>query len=114
MGTFLFLLFIFFIVIPFVRLVYRVYRVRKTFNDTMHRMYNQQQEGAARDAHQRKAGWDKPVAKRKKIGDDIGEYVKFEEITVIETNETVEKDTTDRGAYSTESQITDADWEDIN
>lgn len=113
MGTVLFLLFIFFIVIPFVRLVYRVYRVRKTFTDTMHRMYNQQQEGAPHDAYQRKAGWDKPTGKRKKIGDDVGEYVKFEEITVVETEERSENDSKEFGEFRPESQITDADWEDI-
>ena len=60
---------------------------------------------------QRKAGWSKAAIRKKKIGKDVGEYVKFSEITVSE-EETV-SDGNSSATYSTEQQVTDIEWEDI-
>ena len=60
---------------------------------------------------QRKAGWSKAAIRKKKIGKDVGEYVKFSEITISheETTSTGNSTTT----YITEQQVTDVEWEDI-
>lgn len=60
----------------------------------------------------RKGGWTRPGVKKKKIGDDVGEYVKFSEVTV----ETSTESQTSSGGHSytaTEQQIVDVEWEDI-
>lgn len=60
----------------------------------------------------RKAGWTPPVAHRKKFDRDIGEYVEYEEVTTISTTSSQNKDGND-GYTGAESQIVDAEWEDI-
>jgi len=72
-----------------------------------------QKSTSAYDASgQRKAGWSAPGFRKKKIGKDVGEYVKFSEITVTETENTRSPEGND-GSYTTEQQVTDVEWEDI-
>lgn len=112
MGTFLLLLFIFFFVIPLVRGVYTVYVMRKKMRDAVNSMYGRQEGTPRSEPQSRKAGWTSPGRRKKKIGNDVGEYVKFEEITVVTTQTHSEK-APDKGSVTVESQITDAEWEDI-
>lgn len=112
MGTFLLLLFIFFIVIPALRIAYALFNVRRKMRDTMRQMYDAQQQASGQGTQQkRKAGWSAPGQPRKKIGKDVGEYVRFEEIPAAPTAGT--DDGTGRRFAGSEPQITDADWEDI-
>lgn len=110
MGTFLLLLFIIFFVVPVVRVAYTVYKVRSKMRDAMKGMYGAQQSDAGSDTRQtRKGGWSAPGEHRKKIGKDVGEYVKFEELPASPASDTSQAP--HHTAY--EPQITDADWEDI-
>lgn len=110
MGTFLLLLFIIFFVVPMVRIAYTVYKVRSKMRDAMKGMYGAQQPDAGSDTRRaRKGGWSAPGEHRKKIGKDVGEYVKFEELPSSPASDTSQ--TPRHTAY--EPQITDADWEDI-
>lgn len=110
MGTFLLLLFIIFFVVPVVRIAYSVYKVRSKMRDAMRGMYGAQPDAERRNTRQeRKAGWSAPGEHRKKIGKDVGEYVKFEELPASPVSDTSQAPRhTDH-----EPQITDADWEDI-
>lgn len=109
MGTFLLLLFIIFFVVPVVRVAYTVYKVRSKMRDAMKGMYGAQQPDAGSNRQTRKGGWSAPGEHRKKIGKDVGEYVKFEELPASPSSGT------SQSARHTdyEPQITDADWEDI-
>lgn len=109
MGTFLLLLFIIFFVVPVVRIAYTVYKVRSKMRDAMKGMYGAQQPDAGSNRQTRKGGWSAPGEPRKKIGKDVGEYVKFEELPAIADTDTSES----RSHTDYEPQITDADWEDI-
>lgn len=109
MGTFLLLLFIIFFVVPVVRVAYTVYKVRSKMRDAMKGMYGAQQPDAGSNRQTRKGGWSAPGEHRKKIGKDVGEYVKFEELPASPSSGTSQSPRhTDY-----EPQITDADWEDI-
>lgn len=109
MGTFLLLLFIIFFVVPVVRIAYSVYKVRSKMRDAMKGMYGAQQPDAGSNRQTRKGGWSAPGEHRKKIGKDVGEYVKFEELPASPASDTSQSPRhTDY-----EPQITDADWEDI-
>lgn len=109
MGTFLLLLFIIFFVVPVVRVAYTVYKVRSKMRDAMKGMYGAQQPDAGSNRQTRKGGWSAPGKHRKKIGKDVGEYVKFEELPASPASDTSQAlRHTDH-----EPQITDADWEDI-
>lgn len=109
MGTFLLLLFIIFFVVPVVRVAYTVYKVRSKMRDAMKGMYGAQQPDAGSNRQTRKGGWSAPGKHRKKIGKDVGEYVKFEELPASPASDTSQNPRhTDH-----EPQITDADWEDI-
>lgn len=113
MDTFLLLLFIFFFVLPVVRLAYAMYKVRKQVRDTMNGMYNaQQKRDAANQQQQRKAGWSTPDARAKKIGEDVGDYVAFEELPTDSASAKTESGRVNSN-IATESQIIDADWEDV-
>ncbi len=71
-----------------------------------------QKRNSAFDADgRRKAGWTKAAIRKKKIGKDVGEYVKFSEITVSEHDRKSGGDT--RTDYTIEQQITDIEWEDL-
>ncbi len=64
----------------------------------------------------RRGGWTSPTPRRKKIGKDVGEYVKFKEVTV--SNRTSESQTADSATGEScrierEEQIVDVRWEDL-
>lgn len=60
----------------------------------------------------RKAGWTNPAAKRKKIGKDVGEYVKFKEVTVTEEQQE-RQNREPQTSFTREEQISDIEWEEI-
>lgn len=53
-----------------------------------------------------------PTVHKKKIPDDVGEYVRFEEINVTSTRQTDSADNTTK-TYVREEQVVDVEWTDI-
>lgn len=109
MGMFFLLLFIIFFVIPLLRVGYTVYTVRKKMRDAMRGMNEAQQQGARPEP--RKGGWSAAEVRRKKIGRDVGEYVKFEELPALHGTDV--KNRAGNVPGGSEPQVSDADWEDI-
>lgn len=119
---FLFLLVVFFIFV--VRPLFKLWRTYSklkkgdfsVFGDLFGQPGSQKQTSAYGTDGHRKAGWTKARIKKKKIPADVGEYVKFTEITTTEESRTT---TEQAGAYGNQStvtveqQITDVEWEDI-
>ena len=82
-----------------VQKTFRQFYETGNYNDTQHREQKQS-----------------PKTPSKKISDDVGEYVRFEEIEVSEqTTTTVEPDgtTTTKTKTVIEEQIVDVEWEDL-
>lgn len=75
--------------------------------------FNSEAREASR--HTRKGGWSTPGRqKSKKIDPSVGEYVEFEEIsTTAEPTDRQDQNDRTTGQKNIESQITDAEWEDI-
>lgn len=119
---FLFLLVVFFIFV--VRPLFKLWRTYSklkkgdfsVFSDLFGQPGSQKQTSAYGTDGHRKAGWTKARIKKKKIPADVGEYVKFTEITTAEESRTTTKQAGADGNQSTvtvEQQITDVEWEDI-
>lgn len=119
---FLFLLVVFFIFV--VRPLFKLWRTYSklkkgdfsVFGDLFGQPGSQKQTSAYGTNGHRKAGWTKARIKKKKIPADVGEYVKFTEITTAEESRTTTKQAGADGNQSTvtvEQQITDVEWEDI-
>lgn len=117
-GFALLLFFIFVVVWPLWRLWRVMGNIKKRQQDYINQMFGgarPEQEDIPRDSR-RKGGWSRPAGKkRKKIDPEVGEYVKFHEITVetdtARTTDTGDDDST-RTVY-TESQIEDVEWTDL-
>lgn len=119
---FLFLLVVFFIFV--VRPLFKLWRTYSklkkgdfsVFGDLFGQPGSQKQNSAYGTDGHRKAGWTKARIKKKKIPADVGEYVKFTEITTAEESRTTTEQAGADGNQSTvtvEQQITDVEWEDI-
>lgn len=119
---FLLLLVVFFIFV--VRPLFKLWRTYSklkkgdfsVFGDLFGQPGSQKQTSAYGTDGHRKAGWTKARIKKKKIPADVGEYVKFTEITTAEESRTTTKQAGADGNQSTvtvEQQITDVEWEDI-
>ncbi len=119
---FLFLLVVFFIFV--VRPLFKLWRTYSklkkgdfsVFGDLFGQPGSQKQTLAYGTDGHRKAGWTKARIKKKKIPADVGEYVKFTEITTAEESRTTTEQAGADGNQSTvtvEQQITDVEWEDI-
>lgn len=111
MLTFLFLLILFFILWPVIKAVYTVNKARnqaRDFFDQARSGYNQGYD----PRNERPGGWSRNAAtvRPKIFTRDIGEYVDFEE---IEGSTSTGETSYTRTTYSSESFITDAEWEDI-
>ena len=108
MGTFLFLLLFFFIILPLCQIALKVWRFNRRWKEATREMrdaYNKAQEQA--DDLQNKQ-------KKKKIDPSVGEYISFEEINIETTSTTDTSSETKTSTYiKVESQIEDADWEEI-
>jgi len=86
------------------------------FGDFFGQPGSQKQSSAYDSDGQRKAGWTKAKIKKKKIPDDVGEYVKFTEVTGNEQQPSNGADNDiNRNSKTTtvEQQVTDVEWEDI-
>ncbi len=113
--TFIITLILIFIIWPVIKAAWHIYRLQNQAKQMFSQAANSQQSAHRRDTQQRKAGWSTPVnRKEKKIGRDVGEYVAYETIAISETTST-DSATSENQAYgtSTESRISDADWEEI-
>lgn len=111
MLTFLFLLILFFILWPVIKAAYTVNKARNQARD----FFNQARSGYNQGydpRNERPGGWSRNAsAVRPKIFTrDMGEYVDFEE---IEGSSSTGETSYTRTTYSSESFITDAEWEDI-
>lgn len=111
MLTFLFLLILFFILWPVIKAVYTVNKARNQARD----FFNQARSGYNQgydSRNERPGGWSRNAStvRPKIFTRDIGEYVDFEE---IEGSTSTGETSYTRTTYSSESFITDAEWEDI-
>ena len=113
-------LFFLFVVRPLFKLWRTYSKLKKgdfsVFGDLFGQPGSQKQTSAYGTDGHRKAGWTKARIKKKKIPADVGEYVKFTEITTAEESRTTTKQAGADGNQSTvtvEQQITDVEWEDI-
>lgn len=122
MGTFLLLLIIFFIVIPLVKALAAVWRARRQyrdFEDQFRRAFfcenGQAATGSASArARRNKTGATKRAPAKKKIDPNVGEYVDFQEVRNTTTETPSSSASTSTYTHvRVESQIEDAEWEDI-
>lgn len=111
-GLLLLLILIWFVVVPLLRVASAVNKARKTFRQAQH-VYERAQRGES--PFERKAGWSQPHPRRKRIDPSVGEYVKFQEIRLTAEELRERSDGTAEYTRSTyaESQVEDAEWEDI-
>lgn len=98
--------------------IWRTYRNMKSGNfDLFGDLFGQ--PGAQKRTSQyeadgsRKEGWTKPRNKKKKISEDVGEYVKFSEVTVSESESRRQNEADGRTRTVTEQQVVDVEWEDL-
>ena len=114
------ILFILFIYILYLLLrpafkVWRTYRKMKTGSfDIFGDLFGQ--PGGQRHTSQYEADgsrWTKPRSKKKKISEDVGEYVKFSEITISETESHRQAGAERNSTTITEQQVVDVEWEDL-
>ena len=117
------ILFILFIYILYLLLrpafkVWRTYRKMKTgsfdiFGDLFGQPGGQRHTSQYEADGSRKGGWTKPRSKKKKISEDVGEYVKFSEITISETESHRQAGAERNSTTITEQQVVDVEWEDL-
>lgn len=81
------------------------------FEDLFGQPGAQKRTSAYDSSGRRRQGWTAPAVRRKKIGKDVGEYVKFQEVAVTDASRQQSSDT--RTSYTREEQVTDIDWEEI-
>lgn len=112
MGTLIFALIFIFIIWPAIKFFWHLYTVQRQARQMFAQMNSTRQQTTGQE--QRKAGWSKPaVNKRKKIDRDTGEYVSYENISAGASSFTSSSSETEYTEVRTESQISDAEWEDI-
>lgn len=122
MGTILLIIILLIIFSPIIRVAITVNRFKRNARKAYEQMFNQGAGAASTrpdPQRERKAGWTKsPTPKRKKIGRDVGEYVKFEEIktefSATSQSTTADGKTSTRTDFTVEQQIVDAEWTDIS
>lgn len=103
LATILLILFLIIILRPILRVILMVRRYKKAVNNAYSEAYRQ---------YSRKGEEPQQPAHKKVFTKDMGEYVAFEEITVESTTE-VHSNTDGDVSYTTEEQITDAEWVEI-
>lgn len=112
MLTFLFLLILFFILWPVIKAVYAVNKARNQARDFFNQARTGYNQGYNPNA-ERPGGWSRNAdsVRPKIFTRDMGEYVDFEE---IEGSASTGETTYTRTSYSSESFVSDAEWEDID
>lgn len=112
MGTILFLLLFFFVLWPLGRVAWTMWRQYRAVKQQFRRAFGGRDGAGATDPRDRQP---QPPVKKKKIARDVGEYVAFEEIRTFTASDDEGNRTeyAERTTVSVESQVEDADWEDI-
>lgn len=105
MGTLILIFILVFIVWPVVKAIFHINQARKTARDIFSGSFSARQQ---QDESPRKPGWSAPAARAKIITKDVGEYVSFQELPPDS-----DSPHTSATISSSESQISDAEWEDI-
>lgn len=100
----------YFVVWPLIKVALRIRSARNAWRDAMNGGAPGRREAPRRE---RPGGWSGAPArpKRKKIGRDVGEYVPFEEETIVASE--TSGCTAESASFTAEEQIEDAVWEDI-
>lgn len=95
------------------KLIVGVMRARNQFRQFFNQAGGVDQHSRQTSTGGRKGGWSAPLRRRKKIGQDVGEYVRFTETDVTKTE--TETNRTEAGSYrvTREEQVTDVEWEDL-
>ncbi len=105
------------IIKPLLRVYFSYKKLRNGDISALFDLFGQPGSQRHRSAYEpdgrRKAGWSHPTPPNKKIADDVGEYVKFTEVTVTETTTASDPASGSTATFTTEQQVTDVEWEDI-
>lgn len=119
MGTILFLLLLYLLYLlirPMIKVWRTVHKVQRgdfsAINDIFGQPGAQKSKSAFGTDGRRKAGWSTAGIRKKKIGKEVGEYVRFSEIALTEQER---RNAANRqpAAFIAEQQVTDIEWEDI-
>ena len=110
-GILLLVFFIYFIVLPIARVFMTLSKARKHVRDMFSGMDpNGGGTRAGGQDRQSRQYTRQSRPKAKKIDPNVGEYVEFEEVACTVTPDQAE---CTRASFKAESQIEDADWEDL-
>lgn len=110
----LIILLLIFIVPKIIRAYLIVRNMRRQARQIFEQMYGEPNPREAADRRQsRRPGWSTPGVRKKKIDPNVGEYVKFQEISVTETSEQKTPAGSSTSTTVVEQQVTDAEWEEI-
>lgn len=102
------------IVWPMIKLATTVHSYQKNVRNAFRSMNDEAERQRNRNyAENRRGGWTRPQTKKKKITNDMGEYVEWEEVSVTESTETTTSSNESAKTYTREEQVTDVKWEDI-
>lgn len=96
----------YFIVWPLIRILLRVNDARRQYRDMMNGMFGGADPRASRREDKRRS----EARRKKKIPDDTGEYVAFEEVACNTGKKSPQEPAAD---FVAEQQIVDVEWEDI-
>ena len=124
MWTLLLLILLYFLYVvlkPVIKVWRTVHKAQKGdfsgFSDFFGQPGAQKSRSAYDSEGNRKGGWTKARTRKKKIGKDVGEYVKFSEITISEQERAASAATSDASKSRnsvTEQQVSEIEWEEIN
>ena len=101
----------YFIIWPIVKLLLKVNAARRRYADMMNAMGGGMNNRARNDS--RPGGWSgqSTTRRKKRIPDDTGEYIAFEEIEASSC--TYDSNGRESSQYVREQQVEDAEWEEI-
>lgn len=114
MGDILLFLFIVFIVIPLIRALWAGYKLRRKMKNAF-RDFQEQMHQQAQHQESRSGGWQNHTPQdKKKFDRSQGEYVEWEDVKITETTTPPPiNDSRSSANIEKESQISDAEWEEI-
>lgn len=110
----LILFFIFVIVWPLWKLWRIMGAIKKRQQEVINQMFGvgPDDDDPRKDNSRKKGGWSRPIKRRKKIAEDVGDYIKFSEVRI---EHTTTRTGTSQAEYTeyTETQIEDIEWTDL-
>ncbi len=112
MGTILLILLIWFIIIPIARVLWAGRKVYKQYKRAAEQATGQA-GNPYRQRQEHRGGWGERQHQKKKFDRNVGEYVDFEEIETPLPHSTTASGNTQPPHSRSESQIEDAEWEEI-